>query len=647
MSLSLSPAGISPATSLTLARSISQGVDELNNMGPFDLFQTQMETGNSEAKIDAMKRLPVVAYAMGTTTVQSDLLPYLQQVALSQPPMDDELLLLMAKQIQTFVPALLTKPSEVMELLPIVERLAAVEETVVRDEAVVLMNHLCTNMGNQTANSSTPLDASVITTLVSMAKRLVGADWFTAKVSAAGMLPALHTLTKYSELSYLFKELCLDETPMVRRAASQHLGSFISTLQGGSKDKAANDLIPVLQQLCKDDQDSVRMLAVASMADVGPSYGKTPDWTKEYFLPLLKEGSTDTSWRVRHNLAKKFSDVAINLGFQGNSKYANDQALVVACFVSLLSDAEAEVRAAAVGHFARMVHWGGSALFSNYLMPLLPSLADDVVMEVRSKTALAIMDSSEGGTLDDSLIVQTFGPLLEGFLQDEFQEVQLQVLGNLHKLSHLLNGMNGVVSSILNMSKATNWRVREGVAKLLPHLAEARGLDFFANVLLEPAWLVLLLDPVACVRTACVSGMPVLVNAAGQDWMVQHILPQHVRIYNHAASGSYLIRITILQAHAATAFACGEDGGENSSGAGGTLWNDTVLQMLRGLVDRVANVRMVAAQGITKIVTAEDPAQVAVVQAQILPALESRMAEEEDVDCRQACSEALAAIPKK
>ena len=348
--------------------------------------------------------------------------------------------------------------------------------------------------------------------------------------------------------------------------------------------------------------------------------------------------------RVRHNLAKHFSDVATNLGFQGNSRYANDQALVTACFVSLLSDAEAEVRAAAVGHFARMVHWGGSALFSSYLMPLLPSLADDVVMEVRSKTALAIMDSSEGGTLDDSLIVQTFGPLLESFLQDEFQEVQLQVLGNLHKLSHLLNGMNGVVSSILNMSKATNWRVREGVAKLLPHLAEARGLDFFANVLLEPAWLVLLLDPVASVRAACVSGMPVLVNAAGQDWMVQHILPQHIRIYNHAASGSYLIRITILQAHAATASAC-ESG--NAAAGGGTLWNDTVLQMLRGLVDRVANVRMVAAQGLAKVVTAEDPAQVAVVQAQILPALENRMAEEEDVDCRQACSDALEAIPKK
>ncbi|KAG7372199.1 heat repeat-containing protein [Nitzschia inconspicua] len=620
----------------TAAQSIAQGVDELNQMSAFDLFRTQMETGSSEAKVDAMKRMPVVAYAMGISPVSSDLLPYLQQIALQQPPMDDELLLLMAKQLQTFVPALLSKPSQILDLLPIVERLAAVEETVVRNEAVVLMNHLCAHL-----ITSAPLDSSVVSTLVSMAKRLVGADWFTAKVSAAGMLPELYTLTKHSELAFLYKELCMDETPMVRRAAAQFLGQFLETL--GGKDKAI-DLIPVFQQLCKDEQDSVRMLAISSMANVGPNYGKVPEWTKEIFLPLLKDGSTDTSWRVRHNLAKNFSDVATNLGFQGNSKYAGDQALVMACFVSVLTDAEAEVRAAAVGHYARMVHWGGSALFTSYLMPLLPSLADDVVMEVRSKTALAIMDSSEGGTLEDSLIVQTFGPLLESFLQDEFQEVQLQVLGNLHKLSHLLNGMNGVVSSILNMSKATNWRVREGVAKLLPHLAEARGLDFFANVLLEPAWLVLLLDPVACVRSACVSGMSVLVGVAGQDWMVEHILPQHVRIYNHAASGSYLIRITILQAHAETAFACQVG---NAAAGGGTLWNDTVLQLLRGLQDKVANVRMVAAQGLKKVVTADDPVQVAVVQAQIMPALEKRMAEEEDPDCRQACSEAIAAVPKK
>ena len=186
--------------------------------------------------------------------------------------------------MQTFVPALLTTSEQQLELLPILERLAAVEETVVRGEAVVAMNHICTHLKAST---------QVTTPLVSMAKRLVGADWFTAKVSAAGMLPGLYTLTKHTEISYLYKDLCMDDTPMVRRAASQYIGKLLETLANKEK---ADELIPVLQQLVKDEQDSVRMLAVSAIADVGPSYGKSPEWTKEHFLPILKDGSTDLSW---------------------------------------------------------------------------------------------------------------------------------------------------------------------------------------------------------------------------------------------------------------------------------------------------------------------------------------------------------------
>jgi serine/threonine-protein phosphatase 2A regulatory subunit A len=257
-------------------------------MGPFELYHTQMDSGNTEAKVDAMKRLPVVAYALGSEKTQTDLLPYLQTVALKQPPIEDELLLLMTKQMETFVPALLSSPKEILELLPIVECLAAVEETVVRDQIVQFMNHLCTHL-----KPSTPLEQPSISSLVSMSKRLCGADWFTAKVSAAGMLPELYAVTQNSDISYLFKELCVDETPMVRRSAAKHMGAFLKSL--GSKEKA-NDLIPVLQQLAKDEQDSVRMLAVASLSNVEDTYGKSPEWTKEFILPLVKEASTDLSW---------------------------------------------------------------------------------------------------------------------------------------------------------------------------------------------------------------------------------------------------------------------------------------------------------------------------------------------------------------
>jgi serine/threonine-protein phosphatase 2A regulatory subunit A len=331
-------------------------------------------------------------------------------------------------------------------------------------------------------------------------------------------------------------------------------------------------------------------------------------------------------------LSKTFSSVAINLGIHDNdndNRFTNEQSLVLACFATLLTDAEAEVRAAAVAHLARMIAWGGPELFQVHLQPLLPALGDDPVMEVRSKCALALMDAAEGRTLDDALLLQAFEPLLEAFLQDEFHEVQLQVLTNLHKVSHLLPGLSGVVSSLLHMTKATNWRVRESIAILMPHLAEAKGVEFFQTVLLGPVWLPLLLDPVASVRAAVVHGMQLLVQVAGEEWIATNLFPEHVKIYN---ANSYLIRITILQAHVEVA--CQTKSGQ--------LWQDAVAQIIRGAGDKVANVRMVAARGLGKVV--QEGGDASVVESLIRPLLEKRVAEEEDPDCRQACVLALEQI---
>jgi serine/threonine-protein phosphatase 2A regulatory subunit A len=294
----------------------------------------------------------------------------------------------------------------------------------------------------------------------------------------------------------------------------------------------------------------------------------------------------------------------------------------MACFVSLLQDAEGDVRAGAVSHLAPMVHWGGPELFQTHISPLLPALADDTMVEVRNKCALGIMNSTEGGTLADSTIVKTFGPLLENFLQDEYSEVQLHVLTNLSRISHLLHQLSGVVTTILNMAKASNWRVREGVAQLLPHLADARGMDFFSSVLLEPAWLALLLDPVCSVRTACVDGIVQLVHVAGEEWIVANLLPQHLKIYAHSES-AYLMRMTILRAHAQMALAAQR----------GNLFYQVVEFLCgTGLKDKVSNVRMVTAKGLDLICQSGkcDPD---VVQSKIRRAIEEQLAIEEDPDC--------------
>jgi serine/threonine-protein phosphatase 2A regulatory subunit A len=340
--------------------------------------------------------------------------------------------------------------------------------------------------------------------------------------------------------------------------------------------------------------------------------------------------------RVRNNLAKNFSDVANVLGIKGNDAFVQEQNMVMACFVAILTDSEAEVRSAAVTHLSRMIAWGGPKLYQHHIQALLPALADDAVMEVRSKCALALMDTAAApdNALEDTMILQHFGPLYEAFLQDEFHEVQLQVLCNLHKIAHLLPGLSGVVTTLLQMSKATNWRVREAVARLLPHLAEARGLDFFNTVLLEPAWLPLLLDPVACVRNSIVSGMALLVRVVGPEYVLSTLLPHHIRIFNQS-SHTYLIRVTIVNAHIETALAC-----QSVS----PLWPEVMTQIVRGLSDRVPNVRTITARGLARIVQLhkdDGHGDEAYFQTQVRPALEKCLADETDVECRPACQFAL------
>jgi len=665
-----------------------------------DLFVSQMSTDCSEARADAMKRLVVVANAVGVDSTLTDLLPWIAANVVgggSDPTTgdgdgeaEDEILLVLADQLGQLVPSLIPG-SRALPVLPILERICAVEETVVRDKAVESVNSIVPLIlgGDGGGKGGMGSAAAAPSLLLAMAKRLSNADWFTAKVSACGVLPAIyrfyHAHTARTggaagadgsnqpsddearrELRNLYRDLCDDDAPMVRRGAGKHLGKFVEAVANLPKEASelypephvcreavggpggkevrrivVEEMVPLFQSLSSDEQDSVRLLACACSGSVGCALGMDPELTSEMVFPVVKTASCDLSWRVRHNLSKEFATVAGSMGFGSDNKFDSHQVEAFAAFAGLLQDHEAEVRASAVENVARMTQLGGSDLFSSHISPVLPGLADDPVMEVRSKLAQTLMDCCDDSictALSDHLILQDFKPLLEGFLNDEFAEVQLHVLTKLSRVSRLLAKMDAVVGSILAMTKAQNWRVREAVGRLLPFLAEARGVGFFEDHLMEP-WLKLLLDQVADVRSSCVSGMPKLLSVSGASWIQKEILPQYQRIYDDSVS--YLTRITILRSFAALASADPDappelQGGEVNVAA--DLLEDIVTLMLRGLTDRVPNVRMVAARGFA-LMTA--PCEEALMTAKVKPALSARLTEDEDDDCKYFAEAAL------
>ncbi|KAL7487346.1 hypothetical protein ACHAW6_012945 [Cyclotella cf. meneghiniana] len=653
--------------SLTLARSLDCTTDDLSKMPPFDLFTAQLDSDSTEARVDAMKKLALVGDAIGTEETLSKLIPYLTvNIAHNEKDDDDEILLLLAGQLGLMVPGLIPG-HRAMSLLPILERLCSIEETVVRDKAV------------ETINAIIPLllpggdyePGMPFAMLLGMAKRLAGADWFTAKVSAAGILPATYAFWNAHghglegaddarrELRVLFKDLSEDDTPMVRRSAARHLGRFVEAVAGmtesaeevvrsgkpvglpvvseDNKRLVTFELVPIFQALSGDEQDSVRLLSVSCAGSLGCGMARNAGLTADLVLPVVRGGCADLSWRVRHHLAKVFSTVAGSMGYVG-PKYVARQTEVFQFFSGLLQDNEAEVRAAAVENIARMAQLGGAELFQTHIAPVLPTLADDLVMEVRSKLAQTLMDCCDPSicnTLTDDIILEEFKPLLENFLNDEFAEVQLHILTKLSRVSHLLGKMDVVVNSILQMAKAQNWRVREAVGRLLPFLAEARGVSFFEEHLLDP-WMKIMSDQVADVRSACVDGMPKLLSVSGSAWIQQHILPHYTAMYEE--STSYLTRITVLRSYAALA----EKEGENENSLSVPLIEQIVNILLKGLKDRVANVRLISARGLG-IVSISGQCDAAMLNGRIVPALTECLMSEEDPDCKYQCQLALEA----
>jgi len=649
--------------SLTLARSLNCEPDALMTMAPFDLFVAQLSSDSTEARVDAMKKLAIVGEAMGPEGTLNQLIPYLtENIANNEKDDDDEILLILAGQLALLVPGLVPG-HKALPLLPILERLCSTEETVVRDKAVETMNKIVPLL----LPGGTYDDGAPFGLLLATTKRLGSADWFTAKVSAAGILPAMYAFWNAhasngdsdneakQELRTLFKDLSEDDTPMVRRSAAKHLGRFVEAV-AGLTDTADNlvksgkaqpaildenkrlvtyELVPIFQALSSDEQDSVRLLAVSCAGSVGCGLAREPGATADFVLPNVRGGCADLSWRVRHNLAKQFSTVTGSLGFVG-PKHAARQTEVFQFFASLLQDNEAEVRAATVENIARMAQLGGAELFHQHIAHLLPALADDLVMEVRSKLAQTLMDCCDPAicnTLTDEIILEDFKPLLENFLNDEFAEVQLHILTKLSRVSHLLGKMDVVVSSILQMSKAQNWRVREAVGRLLPFLAEARGVTFFADHLIDP-WLKIMSDQVADVRTACVDGMPKLLGVSGSPWMQAELLTHYTRMYDE--SHTYLSRITVLRCFAALT----EKDGENENNVSEELMTQIVTLMLKGLKDRVANVRIIAARGLG-FVTISGQCDESVMSTQIVPALTDCITTEVDLDCKYQCQLAL------
>lgn len=140
--------------------------------------------------------------------------------------------------------------------------------------------------------------------------RLSKADWFTSKISAAGLYVVGYSKAGPSSQETLrqqFAQLVHDDTPMVRRQAATHLGKFVRLMPATI---VIEEMIPLLQHLAGDEQDSVRLLTVDILIAIAEVVPKEQQGSHGVLLTTLRNLIDDKSWRVRFMVAEKFESVS-------------------------------------------------------------------------------------------------------------------------------------------------------------------------------------------------------------------------------------------------------------------------------------------------------------------------------------------------
>ncbi|CAB0006223.1 unnamed protein product [Nesidiocoris tenuis] len=403
-----------------------------DSLYPIAVLIDELKNEDVQLRLNSIKKLSTISLALGVERTRTELIPFLTDTIYDE----DEVLLALAEQLGQFTP-LVGGPDYVYCLLPPLESLATVEETVVRDKAVESLRLISAQ------HSPADLEAR----FVPLVTRLSSGDWFTSRTSACGLFSVCYSRvnsTVKADLRQHFRTLCQDDTPMVRRAAASKFGEFAKVVE---PEYLKTDLIPMFVSLAQDEQDSVRLLAVEACVSIA-SLLQQED-VEQLVMPTLRQCTVDTSWRVRYMVADKFTELQVAVGPEIT------RAELVSALQSLLKDSEAEVRAAAankVRDFCQaldpvyreglimsnilpyvkelvtdpnqhvLAQVCGSEITANLMLPTVVTMASDSVPNVRFNVAKTLQKISN--VLDQNSISAHVKPVLEKLNGDEDVDVK-------------------------------------------------------------------------------------------------------------------------------------------------------------------------------------------------------------------------------
>jgi serine/threonine-protein phosphatase 2A regulatory subunit A len=359
---------------------------------------------------------------------------------------EDEVLLAMAEQVPKFRVYLDT--NNLSNVLPLVQFLLCVEETVVREQCVESMRELVKFF----------TDEQIQKDVVSLIMTISSQEYFTGKVSSCFLIRMCYEKAgkEKEKLRNLYYKLCDDETPLIKRSAAKEFGPLCMVME---KEVVNPDMINYFKKFMTDS-DSVKVIALSSLIQLVKLFQNTDQ--QRLNVQVVVAASEDKSWRVRHELAKIFPQLIDGFGSQINE--------LVPTLGNLIKDSEMEVRLAALEGVTQVIKTVNAEKVSICIIPALLSLSNESSVHVKSVVGecLGPIARSVGYTAFNAKL----SGLLDALMKDENAEVRLGVVKSLYDIFLAADGnlLSSIGTILGGLQKDTQYRIRETVIEILGKL---------------------------------------------------------------------------------------------------------------------------------------------------------------------------------
>ncbi|GJQ84052.1 hypothetical protein Trydic_g10513 [Trypoxylus dichotomus] len=505
---------------------------------PIDLFRTEAYHDDIQVQLRAVKKLPTLAVALDVDRTRHELIPTLENFLDIIYFNNDEVLMVLSEQLGKFVP-FIGGVEYAFLLLPMLEKLAATDDTCTREKAVESLQHIASLMNGP------QLEEHFIRVIQEMSK----AEWYTSKCSAAGLIaicyPKLSDQGKL-DMRQLFLSLLENDSPMVKREAAKYFSDLIKIVEVSY---LKEEFVPSFRKLSKDDQDSVRLLSVN--VAVALASRLSPPEIEEHILDTLHCLCVDFSWRVRYQFANEINSVQTAVGPSITRKS------IVPLYKILVRDSEANIReisARNIVQFCEILQKSYledtserkedlDPIIKEEILPLIKELDKDVVEDVQDGLYSVIISLSS--LLGEVNTKDFLVPLITSSIENDSSKVKESIVTNLNNIICVvgIEDLSETVQKLMtDLVKTTIWRTRRNLIVTLSHIARHSKKEYFDQHL-KSLYISLLNDPVYAVRKVAPLILPILVKYFGMKWakndMIQTYLEFSEKTY-------YLLRMMCL-----------------------------------------------------------------------------------------------------